>query len=474
MTEAMNSFPRQMIRSAALLLMVTAAIGAAGCGPEEQASAPPIESGPPFEVVEYPPRPVVVIVIDTLRADHLGTYGYFRDTSPAIDRVAAEAVVFERVVTTMSTTLPAHVSLWTSRYPMQTGVVANGSKFNVPADGSIRFFAQMLKDQGYTTAAFVSAAPVKDRTGLGAGFDSYDNPEGGQQPAGTTTDRVMEWLANPPAEPFFLWVHYFDPHLPHEPPVEFASLYETDAELIRFLEEKDFPDPTDPAVQQMNNLYDAEIRYTDSQIARVLDRLRELGLYEESTVVILSDHGEALGQHDWEHHGRIYNEQLYVPWILKLPAGRGVPAQRINRLTSLVDVIPTLIDALGLPISEADRAQMEGVNALDLATPRQFAFSQRTFAPREKQWGPGQKFSLMSRDWKYLFATEAEDELFDLRTDPNEIENVIGRNPREYRALQRELRSLLASYAEDSHGLKVIEEKSPETLKELRALGYIQ
>jgi len=224
----------------------------------------------------------------------------------------------------------------------------------------------------------------------------------------------------------------------------------------------------------MNNLYDAEILYTDSQVARVLDRLREQGLYEESTVVILSDHGEALGQHNWEHHGRIYNEQLYVPWILKLPKGREIPAQRVARLTSLVDVVPTLIEAVGMPVSEADRAQFEGVNALDSANPRRYAFSQRTFAPREKQWGPGQKFSLMSREWKYFFSTEADDELFDLRSDPNEVDNVIGRHPREFRTLQREMRGLLAGYAEESHGLRVIEEKSPETLKELRALGYIQ
>ena len=421
---------------------------------------------------------IVVITIDTLRADHLGSYGYFRDTSPNIDRVAEEGVLFANVVTTMATTLPAHVSLWTSMYPVQTGVTRNGSKLakNQKAGSDVLMFAQMLRRLGYSTAAFVSATPVKKYTGIGVGFDIFDEPDvkrGGRSgTADATTDQVLQWLDSEPQKPFFLWVHYFDPHDPYRPPSPYDTSFSTTGELIQFLEQNEYPYPEDARVLNVNNLYDGEIQFVDSQIGRLVAALEESGLYETLTLVILSDHGEGLGQHGRIGHGEIFNEQLFVPLIIKFPESSGRAGQVVEEVVSLVDVVPTLVDVLDLPLSSEILEQFVGRNALSRRRPREYALAQRTTHNR-RGWGTADKFALVGRDWKYTLETGHRDWLFDMRQDRPEISSIAHVELEIQEDLRDRLLSELAVYSSSEQGFSVVEETSPEIVEELRALGYL-
>ena len=413
------------------------------------------------------PGPVIVITIDTLRADRLGCYGYGRDTSPNLDRFAEGAVLFETAETPIATTLPAHVSLWTSRYPLQTGVVANDKRFDPGANDS-SFFAESMRRAGYRTAAFVSATPIKRESGIAVGFETYDQPEEPQRIAGETTDRVLEWLGDGTDPEFFLWVHYFDPHQPYEPPSPFDVAFRTDDVLLEFMRERRFPYGDNRLVQLQNNQYDGEILYTDGQIQRLFDRLQELGLYDEATIVVTADHGEGLGQHNYMGHGRIYNEQLRVPLIVKFPASSGLNGQRRTNLVSLVDVVPTLVENLDLPI------ELEGIEGVDaLAGGREFLFSQRPFAPKEKRWGKGEKFCLRTPEWKYHHSTQADDELYSMLRDPHETSSRLAEESAVGAALLDRLLGLIGTYSKDAEGMDLLEELSPETLAELEKLGYV-
>lgn len=428
----------------------------------------------------HPLPNIIVIVVDTLRADHLGTYGYFRDTSPNIDRLAGDSAVFENTVTPMATTLPAHVALWSSRLPIQTGVVTNGYalKRSLDSGRQVRFFAEMLEDLGYATAAFVSANPVKRYTGLDAGFDVYDepSPKSGERygRADFTTDAALEWLATPPEEPYFLWIHYFDPHKPHSPPEPFDRAFSTDPELLGFLEVRDIENATDPEVLEANNLYDGEILWVDSQIQRVVERLEEMGGFANSALVVTSDHGEALGEHGRIGHGEIRNEQLFVPLIIRFPNGSSLNRRRFDHLVSLTDVVPTLAGRLGLPLRESDRENFEGRDALAGRAPREYAIAQRTFRlDGARKWGGGEKLALVGLDWKYYLISDDPDELVDMSQDRMERFDVIEGHPDVARSMKDRLLRDLAELERAGGQFEVMEEKSPAVLEELRALGYL-
>lgn len=451
-------FPRAPAAGCAAALLV--ALAPAGC---RGTAKPPRE-----------PSPIVVITLDTLRADHLGCYGYFRDTSPHLDRLAAEGVLFERAVTTIATTLPAHLSLFTSRHPLQTGVFANGKKFRLRREegSQVRLFSEMLDDLGYETAAFVSATPVKRPTGLGVGFDLFDQPERKGRRADRTVDRAIEWLEGTPSRPFLLWIHLFDPHSPYDPPGRFKQAFSAGPDLVRFLWRKGVPDPWDAGLQSINDRYDGEILFADTHLGRLFEALSAGGLYSESTIVVVGDHGEGLGQHDRIGHGEIHNEQLLVPLIIRFPDSTGLNGRRVERLVSIVDVLPTLIERLGMEIAAEDRAQLTGSDLLARGPRRPSALAQRTYGPKRK-WGPGQKYALIEGDWKYTFSTHAPDELFDLARDPAEIENLIDREPRRAAGLRSRLERMIAELSEEKRRFDVEDETSEDALRELRSLGYV-
>ena len=414
-------------------------------------------------------RLVLFITLDTTRADHIGAYGYFRDTSPSIDAFAADAVLFERAVTAMSTTLPAHVSLFTGSYPSTHGVESNfeDSRVGFKASNALRSVAEILSERGWSTAAFVSSAPLKTHTGIQAGFQDFSQPEGKEASAAVTTDEALAWLARRSSGPTLLWLHYFDPHFPWSAPGGPRPLGGQEAQL-RFLQRTARPGGALPGILLDNDAYDSEIHYLDEQLGRLFADLKERGLYEEATIVVVGDHGEGLGQHRRRHHGTIHNEQLFVPLIIKLPHSMGRRGERVSDLVSIVDVLPTLAATLDLPLG--DLSHLDGVDVLG-GPGRSGALAARTTWQREG-WDPGRNFAWVTPSWKYIYRMYAPDMLFDLRNDFNEFENVI----EEHSEVAERMREVLFAAMAESRAKRATEATSaviPEgVIEELKALGY--
>lgn len=421
--------------------------------------------------------PIVLVTIDTLRADHLGCYGYFRNTSPTLDALAAEGIQFNRVVSPMATTLPAHVSMFSSQYPLQTGITRNGRQLAESPLTGARLFAQMLQDLGYTTAAFVSSNSLKAYTGIAVGFDHWDEPTrpfaSRQRIAHFTTEAAIDWLDTDPQSPFFLWVHYFDPHETYEPPPPFHKAFPTTPEQIEFLGSLGYEQPIDPELLAVNNLYDGEILFTDTELARLFNALKEKGLWRELVLVFAADHGEGLGQHGHMRHGEIHNEQILIPLIIKVPESIEMGARKIDRIVSLIDVVPTLVETLGLELPADDLRQFNGVNALSPEPAREFAFAQRT-SNVHRPWGKADRFALVGHRWKFVHDTVEGEHLYDLVADPAETRNLLDDRPEVAEQLRHRLFQEIARWSESEKSFEVLEVKAPEMLDELRALGYIQ
>lgn len=419
---------------------------------------------------------ILLVVIDTLRADHLGAYGYVRDTSPNIDALASDSIVFERAMTPMATTLPAHVSIMTATQPLRHGVLNNNLRFE-PSPEFVPF-AEMMQRRGYETAAFVSAGPVSRETGLGSGFDVYDQPEDAPRRAEETVDAFLAWLDGRGGSraPFFAWIHLWDPHSPYDPPQEYASIFEADEVLAGLLKERGVPrlapfGDVMVDVEGLYNAYDGDVRYTDTQLGRALDRLKASGLYEDVAVVLASDHGEGLMQHGWLGHGRIHDEQLWSAMMIKPPASLGITPRRVQEVVSTMDVVPTVAGLLAMDLGEEAEAQFDGVNRLR-PTDESHAWVLSERVHRQRQgWEPGRKLALTGRRWRIVVSSEGDSELFDLRHDPHELENVWTGHGEVAAGLERRLRSLLAAYRAKP---RVDRQRMGGAHEEqLRALGYV-
>src|SRR6266404_6040990 len=269
-----------------------------------------------------PDTNVVVITIDTLRADHVGCYGYKQIRTPNIDALAADGARFERAYTAVPVTLPSHTVMFTGTYPMLNGMhdfAANKLGATQPT------LASVLKENGYATAAVIGSAVLDSRFGLNRGFDFYydhfdfnrlqeSNLEEMERPGNLVADVTLDWLSKNYSKKFFLWMHLYDPHYPYRPPAPYGEEY------------KDSP-------------YDGEIAFADGQVGRVIRFLKSKGLYWRSIVVLAGDHGEGLGEHGEQTHGFfIYNSTLHVPFIIHLPGA--VSPRVVPDLVSLADILP--------------------------------------------------------------------------------------------------------------------------------------
>ncbi|MHC4992979.1 MAG: sulfatase family protein [Planctomycetota bacterium] len=425
---------------------------------------------------------VVLITLDTTRADHLGCYGYAGATSPRIDGFAATGALFTEAYCTASVTPVSHASILTGRYPYTHGLrVMHGLMENRLPDEAVTL-AEVLKEAGYETAAFVSAFPAGSRFGLAQGFDTFnedflDEPveqivgPGGavntgrnQREAGETTTLALDWLALAQG-PFFLWVHYFDPHDPQViPPPEFL---------------KRFPVPSGSPGDRLKQLYDIEIRYMDHHVGRVLDDLAAKGRREDTVVVIVSDHGQGLGDHDWWTHGILYQEQIKAPLIIRSPgtaAGR-----RVDHLVRTIDIAPTILDVAGL-----DPRRLAGPDGVSLRTmlaggapdPGHVAYadSVNMLTYRSASGVTNDKtdmlFAVTDGRWKYIhhLIREDESELYDLARDPREQSNLYASRPDD---VERLLADLTARPFQPDRG-QADGMMSPEDLERLRSLGYLK
>jgi arylsulfatase A-like enzyme len=422
------------------------------------------------------PRPdFVLITIDTLRADHLGSYGYPRDTSPNIDRFAEGAVLFEHTVAPMPMTLPSHVSLLTSSLPVRHGVMSNFRFLEIPfvpgEEDGIQSAAQTLANAGYTTAAFTSASPLSRGTGIDVGFETFEAPppygeqgESVRVNAEATINRAIAWLQTAPT-PFFLWVHVFDPHLPYQPPPPHDRQFQTDDALLERLRESGIPEVLLRYAAQATNAYDGEIHFVDQQLGRLFDALRARGTWEEGVIALTADHGEGLLEHGDPGHQFLWRGTIGVPLILRWPAGpRGL---RENQLASLIDVLPTLAANTALPLGD----RFDGIDLLapSAHAPREALVQEPVYssAPRMRTW------ALITPDWKLWHRPGLRDELFQPGEDPAEREEKSA----QHEAVVRQMRLRVEALVEEASarpGARVQEQTDPALRARLRELGYAE
>lgn len=395
---------------------------------------------------------VIIITVDTLRADHLGCYGYQRIRTPNIDTQARGSARFTRAFTPVPITLPAHAALFTGSYPMGTGIhdfIGN----KLPSDAVT--LGKVLHDRGYATAAFLGAAVLDSRFGLNQGFDTYFDQFDFSRVDDNTLDRLerrgdrvvdeaLKWLKQNPRRPFLLWVHLYDPHYPYAAPEPFASQYR-------------------------NQPYDGEIAFADAQVGRLLSSPEAHSISHNSIIVLASDHGEGLGEHGEKKHGYfIYNSTLHVPLLIKVP---GVAPRVIEDDVSLVDVMPTVLQALRIPIPPTvqGRSLLSAMRGSSGAAASNL-YSETYLPLLHFRWS-----QLRGLEWRGLKYIEApQPELYDTRADPGETINLLKSRQADAQAIHERLLTLLRRYTPASGGgAKEKELTDPALAERLRSLGYV-
>lgn len=429
-----------------------------------------------------PERPnLLLILVDTLRADHVGVFGSGRATSPHVDALARQATRFTRAYSAAPWTLPAVASLLTGLQPTTHTAISAQSRLPEQA----LTLAEMLKAAGYRTAGVVSHLFLKPIFGLGQGFDSYDDTQSLGHDAVTTpavTDRAIARLtemARDPA-PFFLFVHYFDPHYNYKHHVEFGFAPAGVGRLNGSQSERELrmlaPSITPAEIEFIRALYDEEIAFTDAGIGRLLAALRETGRDEQTLIVFASDHGEEFVERSSIGHTRtLYDELLRVPLVIR-PSGAKPTERVIDTPISLVSVTPTVLELLGFDVSHA------GFEAPSLAAsvkdgtepPARRVFSEVDYPP-VKAVDPtleAYKKSVVDGHWKLIRDDRSRRlELFDLRADPGERRDLSGSEPDVVRELAASIEQHLAEARRNALG----SEDSAITAEQkrlLQSLGY--
>lgn len=383
--------------------------------------------------------PVVLISIDTLRADHLPAWGYRGVTTPAIEALARDSILFENAYAQAPLTLPSHATLFTGLLPTQHGVRDNVG-FRLAADH--RTIATELKDRGYATGAAVSTFALRRDRGLAAGFDLYDDDFGpgslDERSGGETARKLEEFAQSHPDKPLFLFLHLYEPHTPYAPPEPFRSAY-------------------------ASRPYDGEIAAADAAVGSFLAFLKQQRLYDRALVVLVSDHGEGLGDHGEDEHGVfLYRETLRVPLLVKLP-GKRHAGRRVTAPVGLFDVFPTIAEAAGVPAAAGRPGLALERFASDSAPAPRRIYSE-TLYPR-LQLGWSDLAALTDDRWSYIEAPRPE--LYDLVADPAEKRDLAASLPPPLRSMRAELVGLMKRSAEP-------EKPSSEELEKLGSLGYIR
>jgi arylsulfatase A-like enzyme/Flp pilus assembly protein TadD len=389
--------------------------------------------------------PVVLISVDTLRADHLPVYGYTKVRTPAIDALAADGIVFERAYAHVPQTLPSHASILTGQLPFETGVRDN---IGFTVRGDQETLAGRLRAAGYATGGVVSAFVLRKETGISRGFDFFDDemppaapdmPMGQVRRSGADSLAVAErWMQGLSSPRFFLFLHTYDPHTPYRPPDRFKQYAP----------------------------YDGEIAYSDEVVGHLMAWLKDRGWYDRALIIFLSDHGEGLGDHGEAEHGLfLYDSTIRVPFIVKMPgeAGRG---RRVSAPVQHIDLVPTVLDYLGIARPPALRGRslrplIEGSGAAGSDA----GFYAESFYGRY-HFGWSELYSLT--DARYRFIKAPRPELYDLQTDRAESRNLAADRPQIVAAARTEIDHLLSGAKVDAPG-----QVSKEDLERLQALGYV-
>jgi arylsulfatase A-like enzyme len=412
---------------------------------------------------------LLIVAVDTLRRDHVGCYGYRRGTTPNIDRLAERSVLFEDAVSQSPWTLPSFATLFTSLYPSQHGAgnlrKRGSGGFGTRISTSFPPMAMMLLKQGYSTGAIINAPALAPELGVDRGFETYSAaPRWKERRADRTTRDALKWIDENSESPFFMFAHYFDPHLDYEPPAPYDTIFDpmyTGAIGSAFSRddysrmEETLSMEGDPYAQaewdHIRALYDGEILFTDKAVGELLEGLEERGLAQNTLVVFMSDHGEEFFDHKGFEHGHtLYDELIKVPLMFSLP-GRLPVNKRVDRQVRILDVLPTVLDILGIePWTHLEGASLmplitgEGDWASGAAThlPVSFAFSENMLYGTEKK-------SLTAHPWKLVYDTvTGEKMLFNLADDPGELHDIAGGDPRTEKLLSDVITKTLLGLSE--------------------------
>ena len=426
---------------------------------------------------------VLLISLDCVRANHLGAYGYERSTSPRLDELARQAVVFETATAVSSFTHPTHMTMLTGLPPSIHGV----SRWRKP-DSSIDYLPEILSREGYRTNGIVSGPLLSQSFGFERGFHVY-HAFHDETRAPDLADEALEMLRRGRGQPQFLFLHFFDAHWPYWPGDELNTLFgplSNDTSGLLNKVRNQIPPASDREVQHMMDLYDAEIAYLDREVGRLLDELKKTGMYESSLILVTSDHGEAFLEHGfWEHGQTLYQEMVHVPLLVKWP-GKPAP-QRLTGLVSQTDLFPTILEAAGIERTESAYA------GIPLRRFEERRDSTGREVVLELTWDPlPDRPARMLVAWrgertKYIASFEAptvdalysapiaSEELFDLIHDPGETKNLARE---EEGAVAANRRKVLA-YLEHARELRATRtgqevEMDEELRKRLEILGYIE
>jgi arylsulfatase A-like enzyme len=478
-SDRIRSSSRPGIRRRAAALLIAVAFGTALFACDDAAQRPH----------------VVLISVDTLRADHLGAFGYERATSPTLDDLAGRSVRFANAIAQAGWTLPSHMSLMTSLRPSAHG--ASPTHGLAPEATTL---AEALQRAGYRTAAFVSWVYLGEKFGFGQGFDDFHalfrkgrvhlGAGDGAPRAGRVVDTVGEWLAGGSADPVFLFVHLFDPHTDYAPPEDYARLFDPDYtgavdgrydSLRRHNRYRHVRPAGLPArdLQHVEALYDGEVRYVDDQLERLLAAVdRHLGL-DRCLLLLVSDHGEEFMDHgSMEGHGwTLYEEIVHVPMLIKLPDEERAGSV-VESPVALIDIAPTVLDWLALEIPSAFEGTSLRPLLLDESRMREPAWilseNDRFKVKRRSIRGPRYKLIVTEDTGANAagVAVQPGAQLFDLREDPGERQNLYARDDPRSVALLALLERLSAGPASPPENPRA--DLSAEELEQLRSLGYLE
>lgn len=462
------------------------AVGCAGCRRADYTEQP-AKPQPALEPIDGPN--VVLITLDTLRADHLGCYGYRAARTPNLDRFAASGVRFTMATTVSNNTLPSHAAMLIGKHPQSFGVPRNG--FKLPEGQST--LATLLQARGYDTGAFISAVVLHSSSGLGRGFDTFDETfdtqelDQLQRRAATTTAAAAEWLKARTARPFFLWLHYFDPHYPYTPPEPYDRLFYPEYEgpadgsieyICGVAGVKGFPkhETTEADLRKLIALYDGEIAYLDAALAPVFEILDEEHHRADTLVIVVADHGESLTEHDYyfDHGEYTYQPSMRVPLLIRPPVHdprKGVSI--VSESVSTIDIFPTVLAQIGLPIPE----DTEGVDLTPLCRDTGDWVPQACFGEGCRPWSieaqnPGAWANLgkhqfvLDYPWKLILTPYKKSvELYRLDSDPGELRNLATAHADVTARLIDELKR----WRENAQSTG---EQLPDMQRKLRSLGY--
>lgn len=433
---------------------------------------------------------VLILLVDALRPDHLGCYGYPLPTSPTIDGLARRGVLFADATSPATYTRAAVPSILASVYPGAHGVFSQGRNIEVLSD-KYTTLAETLKARGYATAAFAPNPSLHRSFRFGQGFDVYDddfhlgtgeNPDA-YETATKIHDRMLRWLRANREKPYFAYLHYRDVHGPYVPPPPYDKMFDKPGQGRLLTREELKAQPLDvrrprryPDLDSYVEQYDGEIRYTDDQIARFLATLSKEGFLDNTVIFVTADHGEAFLEHQtWTHGTSLYEELTRVPLLMVLPKDKHA-GQRVEAPVQTLDIYPTVLELLGaeIPKELQGKSLLAGVEGD--ADPNRPVFAEARLNRRHREWNFGQFVAVRSGGWKLIYnRTRKNAELYHLAQDPGETRNLIDQERRK----TRELLALVAAFDRENALHRHESQGGPEALPKdvvdgLRSLGYIQ